>query len=226
MAHTKSAYKKKANSELQEQIAALKAAETRNLEAPRKTYADGGQVSPPPLPDDVEGRIAYWAVHHVMTPQQQEFLIANPGLALRPNVAAIASAMAHQAGHEINSQNHFNATKANFQSLMEQMEQAERPQQYASGGRVPELHDKPHTPARSYLREPKPEQKPASRVLHSAPVSRSIPDGSYRPLKQRGKVHLTAEERQIARVSGISDEEYARNKMLLQDKKASGEIQN
>ena len=64
---------------------------------------------------------------------------------------------------------------------------------------------------------PMPEPRPAPR--YSAPVSRTTPGGGYtRP----GEVTLSPEERQIARASGISDLEYARNKVRLAQEKALG----
>jgi len=53
----------------------------------------------------------------------------------------------------------------------------------------------------------------------SAPVSRGVPGGgSY----GHGKVELSAAEREAARISGISDTDYARNKIRLQAEKAAG----
>jgi hypothetical protein len=58
----------------------------------------------------------------------------------------------------------------------------------------------------------------------SAPVSRNIPTGSA-PLSDPTKVVLTLGEREIARMSGISEVEYARNKLRMQAAKRSGQIQ-
>jgi hypothetical protein len=58
----------------------------------------------------------------------------------------------------------------------------------------------------------------------SAPGSRNIPTGSA-PLSDPTKVVLTLGEREIARMSGISEVEYARNKLRMQAAKRSGQIQ-
>jgi hypothetical protein len=55
----------------------------------------------------------------------------------------------------------------------------------------------------------------------SAPVSRSIP--SYQSAATvPSKVDLSLEEREMARLSGISDVEYAANKIRLLRAKAAG----
>jgi hypothetical protein len=58
----------------------------------------------------------------------------------------------------------------------------------------------------------------------AAPVSRTASPGSYREPSPRS-VKLTGEESAIAAASGISDVEYARQKLRMLKAKASGELQ-
>jgi hypothetical protein len=65
-----------------------------------------------------------------------------------------------------------------------------------------------------------PQSKPA-RPQYSAPVSREVPSaGGFR---QSGRVTLTVEDREFARIAGVSDVEYAKQKARLLEMKASGE---
>jgi hypothetical protein len=66
-----------------------------------------------------------------------------------------------------------------------------------------------------------PEQTASS--IYSAPVSRQVGGGSV-PTSPRS-VTLTTAEREAARMSGISEMEYARNKILLMQRQARGEVQ-
>ena len=63
--------------------------------------------------------------------------------------------------------------------------------------------------------------KPKERSIVSAPVSRDVPssDGS----RPRGKVKLTAQEVEAARISGITPEEYAAEKLKYAEMKANGQ---
>lgn len=54
----------------------------------------------------------------------------------------------------------------------------------------------------------------------SAPVSRDNPGGGTRP--SPGRITLTAEEREHARASGVTDAEYAKQKARLMEAKANG----
>jgi hypothetical protein len=75
--------------------------------------------------------------------------------------------------------------------------------------------------ARVPPKEPEPEPRPRHSIV-SAPVSREIPSGgdSYRP---RGKVTLSQDEREMAKASGITTEEYARQKLRLAQMRESGQ---
>jgi len=60
---------------------------------------------------------------------------------------------------------------------------------------------------------------PPPSIPVSAPVSREVPGGGYQP---RGEIRLSPQEREMARISGVSETEYARNKIRLLQAKAAG----
>jgi hypothetical protein len=68
------------------------------------------------------------------------------------------------------------------------------------------------------------EPNPSSLV--SAPVSRSIPSASGKRHQSPGKVTLTPSEVEAARLSGISIEEYARQKLKYEGMRESGEYRD
>jgi hypothetical protein len=73
--------------------------------------------------------------------------------------------------------------------------------------------------------KPPPAPKPAaSRPIVSAPVSRVVPNGSG--VRPRGRVELSPAEVDAARVSGISVEEYAKQKMRYQGMRETGEYRD
>jgi len=68
---------------------------------------------------------------------------------------------------------------------------------------------------------PRPPEKP-KRVMVSAPVSREVPT-STTGRRAPAKITLTPTEVEHARVSGVSVEEYAKQKLRLAAVRASGE---
>ena len=68
--------------------------------------------------------------------------------------------------------------------------------------------------------EPEPESNDR-RIPVSAPVSREIPTGDLSP-QSPSRVTLSAAEREHAKLAGISEVEFARQKLKLQALKASG----
>lgn len=58
--------------------------------------------------------------------------------------------------------------------------------------------------------------------LVSAPVSREVPSGGQQR-QQGGKINLTVEQQEFARIAGVTDAEYARNLKKLNEAKANGQ---
>ena len=71
-------------------------------------------------------------------------------------------------------------------------------------------------------RTPEPPPRPSSGP-YPAPVSRDRPDAHRRLPRAKRSVKLTPQEVEMARVAGISVEEYARQKQKLQAMRATGE---
>jgi hypothetical protein len=71
---------------------------------------------------------------------------------------------------------------------------------------------------------PKPVRQPGPIV--SAPVSRTVPDGSVRPQYEQDptRVTLTPDEKLLAKASGLTELERARGKARVQGMKARGEL--
>jgi hypothetical protein len=67
--------------------------------------------------------------------------------------------------------------------------------------------------------QPKPTRLSPAHV--SAPVSREVPSASG--LRSPGRVTLTAQQREAAKMSGVSEAEYARQLLRLRELQASGE---
>jgi hypothetical protein len=123
---------------------------------------------------------------------------------------AYASQQAHADGIKADTDDFRRAVKSNFDTALRHLTaQVEH-----------------ETPRFFAPPQPKPASEPATRsaAMVSAPVSREIPSGN-RDLSLPTRVSLSVEERQIAAASGISDQEYARNKIIMLRKQRSGEIQ-
>lgn len=79
-------------------------------------------------------------------------------------------------------------------------------------GSLPKLEESNDEPA------PEPDRRAS---IVSAPVSREAPSGGTGQ-RASTKIRLTAEEQEYARISGITDVEYARQKQKLSQEKANG----
>jgi hypothetical protein len=140
--------------------------------------------------------------------RRHAWLASTPGA--RENVAALGAIhhAALSAGLADTSPEYFSFMESQLAGLqrptMAATHMAEEMQQRAERSRTPEPPPRP------------------SRVAYSAPVSRDIPDGTGRRDSDR-KVTLTREEQEMARVSGVSLEEYARQKLKLSQMRAIGE---
>jgi hypothetical protein len=93
----------------------------------------------------------------------------------------------------------------------------------------------PQTPTEPAMETPKffappPQARPrpnGNGPVISAPPSREVPSGGPRAEYETNPryVHLSVEEKEIARASGIDEITYAKNKLKLQGMKARGEVQ-
>ena len=124
-----------------------------------------------------------------------------------PQIASLAANEALSAGVEKDSHEYWKAIEEGFDKHMAALKAQAIPKFF-------EPLPSPPPPA---------PRGPAHFV--SAPVSKTVPDGSLREWNP-SQVRLSAEEVEHARVSGISATEYARQKLRLAREKAAGLRQN
>ncbi len=132
---------------------------------------------------------------------EEHFLRANPGMIDNPQLTVLAANEAAQH-HQRGTEAHRNATREIFHRHLTPAAQ----------------------PTPAFFEPPPPPAPPVQSAMYSAPVSRSVPSGGYRE-PSPSSVRLTHEEQETARMSGISDIEYAKNKLRMEREKASGERQ-
>lgn len=141
-----------------------------------------------------------------MSEADARFLDEHPAMVEHDGLTALAADEAARQGHARNTDAHRQATKQIFERHITS-------QTHAAQTAEPE-----------FFRPAPPALPPVQSAMYSAPVSRVVPSGGYRepsPLQ----VHLSAEEKQVAAVSGISEVEYAKHKLRLEREKAAGERQ-
>jgi hypothetical protein len=164
----------------------------------RQRHAAMAQAQRPVSPEE---KLASWKSAG-MPPGEEEFLRNNIDLVANDRLTAVAAAEASRL-HQRGTEAYMRAVRKNFDRLMAQGAAQPTPQFFA----VP----------------PAPEP-PGPGAYVSAPVSRETPTGAYRE-PSPSQVRLSAEERQIARASGISEVEYARNRLRLEREKRTGQRQ-
>jgi hypothetical protein len=188
---------------LQKQIADLKKSE--ELQRNYARYAAQQQMAAPDLPADPGARVALWR-QQGLTSGDADFLAAHLELAAEPALTRRAADEAAQH-HERDTDAHRAATLEAFHRLQGQQAQA-RP----TAEPTPSFFAPP----------PQPQVRAEPSALYSAPVSRQTQSAStgQRPART---VRLTAEEQEYARVAGVSDVEYAKQKQKLAVAKANGD---
>src|SRR5207247_6415378 len=150
-----------------------------------------------------------------MAETEYNFLVANPELIDAPNLTAYAANEAAQQGHERGSEAFLQATKQIFDKYEAEL-QAQANAQQAE----PAMQETP-----KFFAPVPPKPPRASSGHYSAPVSREVPSAippSERYTEDPRRVTLSVDDKAIAKASGISEIEYAKNKLKLQRMKASG----
>jgi hypothetical protein len=148
-----------------------------------------------------------------------------------PQITVAAVADARKQGHAEDTQQFHQAVKTNFRKLLPQLKQsdhvAELEDAYAAGdvGRQAEITtriSKAET-ARARLEDEDESDRRRGRIV-SAPVSRDTMGtggGSY-GADRPGKVTMTPEMKMAAKISGISETEYAQQVLRLREEKLNG----
>jgi phage I-like protein len=192
---------------LRKQVEELRKSE--RLLAQQAQYAAQLQQQRPPTRSE---KLAMWRAQG--TPEAElEFLEANPELVDYSGLTAVAAAEAAQAGHKRGSHEHMRATKEIFDKHLAHLQA----QQQADSAMAPAPKFFAPEPSRPAVRSP----------IVSAPVSREIASGGPRPTYETDprRVTLSVDERAIAKNAGISETEYARQKIRMLGMKERGEIQ-
>jgi hypothetical protein len=195
--------------------AAAAAALKRQVDALRQSEALLRQAVQPQRPLTREQLLDQWRRGGV-SDANLKFLADNPELIDGWQLTYHAANEATQRGHEPDSDAHREATKEIFHRYLAEAEKQ------AAQAQTPTEPAMTSTP--EFFR---PKAPPPARQQHapvSAPVSRSIPNGGSRSEYQQDptKVHLSVEEKEIARASGISEIEYARQRLRLEKEKRDG----
>ncbi len=142
-----------------------------------------------------------------LTKTEAEFFDRHEDMMANQQQAGEAASEALAAGLERDSPEFFQAVEQNFAKRLDALNQRAAAQ---SAFFAPRSAPSPTPPDRS--------------GMYSAPVSRGSVGTGYREPSPR-QVKLTPEEQQIARASGISDVQYAANKLRMLRERASGERQ-
>src|SRR5262245_39992895 len=155
----------------------------------------------------LDQKIEIWKANG-LSDVEADFIREHPHIADHPRLSNYFEQKALDDGHERDSPEYFAAVKSNFEEQMRQM-------QAQAAQTAPE-----------YFRPPAPKSQPASprasAMNYSAPVSREAPTSGPRIETNPSQVRLSAEEVEIAKASGISLTEYARQKLRLEAEKRSG----
>jgi hypothetical protein len=142
-----------------------------------------------------------------LTARQAAFIQANPNFLRHPEIAREALMAAHQAGHEQDSDEFHRAVKAVFDAKMMPRQESTA---YLTGslrpGYTPDDVDFPTTSSRNFV---------------SAPVSRESKFNGHSE-KTQNRVTLTPAMKEAARISGISERDYAEQVLRLRQEKADG----
>jgi hypothetical protein len=182
---------------LKAQLAAHRQAET--LQAQHQATAMAQQQAPTTR----EEKLAAWNLSEAET----KFLTDHPEMLDNDRVLAAAIQTATRAGINRDAPEFLPKVKANFDVHLQRF-------QRQAAAQSPEFF-RPTVPTAP--------SRPSPASYTSAPVSREA-SGERISRPGNSKVRLSAEEMDMARLSGISVEEYARQKLTLQLKKQSGEI--
>ena len=143
-----------------------------------------------------------------MSDQDYTFLAENPDMVAHDRLTAAAAHQAAQEGHARDSDAHRKRTRQLFNEHFVKMQSGE---------------PAPPAPEPEFFRPPPPPEPRSAAAYVSAPVSRGEVGGYREP--SPSSVKLSPDEREIARASGISETEYARNKIAMMRKQRTGEIQ-
>ena len=172
----------------------------RQIESMRQSE----QVQRQPQPVSREQRLEAWR-QQGLSDAETQFFQNHPAMLDNPELTNFAVHKAREAGFERGTEGIFAAVETIFSANMNQ-QAAEMPQQPAPTFTPP---------------APRP-----PRVGYSAPVSHSIPSGGSGRRSTPGRVTLSPSEVEAARISGLSVEDYARQKIEYERQLSAGEYRD
>ena len=160
-----------------------------------------------------EQRLAEWQAQGLSDAELQ-FFQRNPAMIDFPQITSFAIHRAKEAGLERGTEAHFATVEKIFNANLSHLqEQAAQPAM------------QPTTPTPKFFAPPAPRSAPNPSRIVSAPVSREVPTASgKRPTP--GKVTLSPSEVEAARISGLSVEDYARQKVEYERQRETGEYRD
>jgi hypothetical protein len=188
---------------LLEQLHALQAAQ----EAQRQRMAMA-----PRLPRNQDELIALWQAQG-NSDREIKFLLSHAEQFRNPKAAQRALAKVAQERHPRDSDEFFQSLEQHLEH--ENNRKKDKAAAKAAAEPVPEYFQPSPAPPEQ------PEQTASS--IYSAPVSRQAGGGNYQP--SPSSIRLSREEQEAARMAGISDTEYARNKLKMLRMQQTGQIQ-
>jgi len=144
-----------------------------------------------------------------MSEADERFLVEHPLMIEHSALTAQAAAAAAQH-YQRGTDDHRRTTKQLFDQHLAQAQAAANPAPAAQP-----------TPAFFAPASPPP-APPDQSSFYSAPVSREVPSGSGQR-QSTTRFTLTREEREYARIAGINDVEYFKQKQRLAEMKANGD---
>jgi hypothetical protein len=148
------------------------------------------------------------------TQAEAEFLLDHPQMMHSPKIMQRTMADIQAAGvQRDDSPEYFQAVESTFNRHLKRKQQKAAAK--AAAEPVPEYFQP--TPA------PPEQPEQAASSIYSAPVSRQAGGGNYQP--SPSSIRLSREEQEAARMAGISDTEYARNKLKMLRMQQAGQIQ-
>jgi hypothetical protein len=181
----------------------------RASEALQRQHAAQMAAPAPTLPPGRADRLSLWKAHGNLSDEDAAFLEARPDMVDNPQLTRAAYAATLQAGIERDSPDFAAAMEGNFASLLNRAQAQPAPTPTATAFFAPP------PPAAS------PGPPPPSSYV-SAPPSRGTAsyETGQRPARQ---IKLTPQEQEFARIAGVSDVEFAKQKQKLILAKAAGD---
>jgi hypothetical protein len=187
------------------QIAALRQAEALQAQHQAAMMAQQAAMQVP-VPTTREEKLEAWR-QAGMSKAEEQFLIERPEMIDHDKILTAAIGTAARAGIDRNAPEFLPAVQKYFDTHLRHFQQQAR-------ANSPQFFRPPP------IREPSVSTPPS---IVSAPVSRDAPGGERQsPLPT--KITLTAEEKDAARFSGITERQYAENKLKMMAAKMRGEI--